>query len=590
MLGQGLFHIDLGIGNTHLAQTTAIGAQDQNLAPIQTTPRDQGIEAVAFDLAAPNAGKGVFELFLDCRDIDVAAVARFQTEVVDHQHLGAVAVVAADFVRDFVDHPEAHMLEHRQGIRQRHRRLRVVDLEPHPVARLASRAVQVQTDAVGGQGFLDHDNVVDRVLGTVMRGVAGPEGMLEPARQAQAFLGPEGRRQGFRQIVAPGPGGAGQPAFQPLGVEGRNLARLGRDDHMDAGQRRVAQHGREVGDTTVQCLAQDVLHPFAQRHGVAVARHIDHAGYEPAEVVLAHEQGDALAVLQMQDAHGGFQQLIDGNLEQLIARIGFQNVHHRLAVVAARLQAGALQHQLNPAAQQRNVARATVIGGGSEQPDEDAQARDPAVLVHHLDPDRIHMDAAMDGRPLVRFGHDDQARISDEGANLGRDLRQVRRIGQHRHAHVTQNTQGRFTIDRDGDLGPTAADLVIAGAEEGEIVVVHPTQELTHLVGFFLRGGAGGVAELVDDLGHAFAHRTPVLHRQADVFQNLAHALFDVALAFGGFLVDFDMHPGFDPGTVFRLPRIENLQQLALAVAPDLEDRMHHQMNRQPAPVHFRRN
>ena len=95
------------------------------------------------------------------------------------------------------------------------------------------------------------------------------------------------------------------------------------------GQHLVAHLRREIRALTVVGGGQDVLHLAAQGGVVAVARHIDHAGDETFEGIVAHEERGALTLLQVQHADGDLVQLLHRDLEQLVARIGLEDVDER---------------------------------------------------------------------------------------------------------------------------------------------------------------------------------------------------------------------------------------------------------------------
>src|SRR3546814_7313582 len=93
----------------------------------------------------------------------------------------------------------------------------------------------------------------------------------------------------------------------------------------------------------------DTLFPYTTlfRSVVAVARHKDHAGHEALEGVAAHEEGGAVTLLQVQHADRDLVQVLDRDLEQLVARIVLEDVQQGLAVVAARREAGKLHHGID---------------------------------------------------------------------------------------------------------------------------------------------------------------------------------------------------------------------------------------------------
>ena len=149
---------------------------------------------------------------------------------------------------------------------------------------------------------------------------------------------------------------------------------------------------------------------------VAVARHIDEGRDEAVETVEAQEHAHRRPLAQPQDAVRGGEEIVLGNLEQLVARIVVEDVRQRLAVMAGRRQAGARYHVLDLAAQQRDVTGAAAVGAGGEQADEAALAGQLAVIVEGLHADIVHMDAAMHQAALVRLGDDQRRWLREEDA------------------------------------------------------------------------------------------------------------------------------------------------------------------------------
>ena len=85
---------------------------------------------------------------------------------------------------------------------------------------------------------------------------------------------------------------------------------------------------------------------------------------EALERIAPHEQAKALPVAQMQDADRGAQQLVLGDLEQLVARIVVEDVDQRLARRGRRRGRSArANHVGDLAPQQRNVGRIGAVGG-----------------------------------------------------------------------------------------------------------------------------------------------------------------------------------------------------------------------------------
>ena len=115
------------------------------------------------------------------------------------------------------------------------------------------------------------------------------------------------------------------------------------DDELDSRERRLADAGRELDGLAAKGVLEDVGHPQADRRVVSVARDVDEARDEAAEVVLAHEQLGAAPLLELRDRHRGLVELLDAGLEQLVARVALEDLEEVLAGVAVRRHAGALE-------------------------------------------------------------------------------------------------------------------------------------------------------------------------------------------------------------------------------------------------------
>src|SRR6185437_9744677 len=126
-------------------------------------------------------------------------------------------------------------------------------------------------------------------------------------------------------------------------------------------QYRVVEQRRETVDLRAESQFEDRGEVLAQRRAVMLTRHIDEARDEALERVAARKERDALAILQAEDAERDVVELILGNLEQLVARIGLEDMRQRLAVMAVRIEAAAPQHAGDFEAQERyRAGRAAV--------------------------------------------------------------------------------------------------------------------------------------------------------------------------------------------------------------------------------------
>ena len=424
VVGQGLLHVGLGKRDTRLAQIFAIGPEDDHLAPGEPGAQHQAVEPVALHLAAPDAVEGVVKVPADGAQVHRGAVAGLHPEIVNHHRTGAGAL-GTDGVGNFVHHHQTHVLEHGQDVGQGDCLVRMIDLEPQPVVGRPRGPVQVHAEFAAVQGFLDHGNIGDRLGGVELIAVARREGVFVPPVKGQALLLAACGDQRIGEMIGPRTRRLDQLGLDLCRVVVGNPARRGADDHVHPRQGGIAKQGGEGRDFAGEGVFQNLLGALPERPRVALARHVHEARDEPFEIVPAQEQGHPLAVLKVQDAQGGVEQLVFGNLEQFVAGKGLEDIEQGLAVMAGRLEAGAGAGFLQLAAQQRNVAGTPVIGGGGEQADEHALADHLALGVEALDSNEIHVDRAVDCGLAVGLGDHQQLGPADEGAHVGRHGGQV---------------------------------------------------------------------------------------------------------------------------------------------------------------------
>ena len=86
----------------------------------------------------------------------------------------------------------------------------------------------------------------------------------------------------------------------------------------------------------LEAIEHDLLDALAHFGVVAIARDVDQARIETVIGVAADEQAHGAALVQVDYAAGDADQVIDAGLEELVARIGLQDVQYGLAVVALR--------------------------------------------------------------------------------------------------------------------------------------------------------------------------------------------------------------------------------------------------------------
>ena len=226
--------------------------------------------------------------------------------------------------------------------------------------------------------------------------------------------------QRLSEAIGPGASRIDKAGLELGGIDVGGDAVGGADDELDAGEDRFRDLSLILDLGAAERVLQDPLKAAPEVGVVAIARHVDQARHEPGERIAAQEQPDLLPLLEVQDLLSDPEQLVVVGLQQLVARIGLEDVGQRLAGVPRRRQVGALDHLRDLVAQQRNVARVAVVRGRGEQPEEAVLADDLAFGVEPLHPDVVEIDRAMHGRAGIRLGDHERPGLARLTAGLGR--------------------------------------------------------------------------------------------------------------------------------------------------------------------------
>ena len=348
---------------------------------------------------------------------------------------------------------------------------------------------------------------------------------------------------------------------------------------MQAGEHRLGGPRRVLDVRAAEALQQDLLHRQPDLGRVPVARQVDQRRPEPAGRVLPQEQPRLPALDQVQHRQRDGQQLVGADLEQLVARIGLQDVEQFLAGVAVGRHPGARDHLGDAAPHEGDVDDARRVRRRGEQPHEAELAGDPAVGGGQVHRDEVEPGAAVHG---------------GAGVGLG-DLHQVMRGGAgrlghagHRRGHVGVAAQDAEPGAVDGagrDLPAARHQVDLAGAEEDEVALGQPAQQRGGLGGVVGRigvrrgGGGGQFVEAGGQLEHAGAQPFGVLVDRPDVVEHGAQAGDQVR---GGLVVqgpvDDDGHPGLGEGVGTAADGERAVAEgldLPAQVPADDDDRMH---------------
>ncbi len=558
----------LGERRAALAHVACVGAEQQRLPPGQSDREHEGVEAVALVAAVPDRKDGVLE---EVTGVGGEAAGVPEPEVVDvrrpRQLLEAVGTL--------VDDLDAHRREHRQHLRQRQRAAHAEDLQPGLAGSSVERLVEREPDRVLLVDLLEPAQVggarARAVVLLVGLGEAVGVAPGEPAAVLLAVLGDHSRGE----VVAPGPRRLRAAPLEVGDVGLTDLLPRRRPDHeVEPGRERVADVGGVLQGVAVQLLLEDRRDPLADRCVVAVTRQIDQARPEPAIGVAAEEQLELATLAGLHHRRGDRGELLDGRLEDLVARIGLQDVHHRLACVAHRVIARQLEHATRLVTGKRDVIDRLGVGRRGEQAEEPTLADHLALLVELLDPDVVQVHRAVHGRLGVRLGEHEQGLLP----RLDR-----RRLGQGRRTDgVGPQDAEPGARQRDQHLLVTLPlEAVLAVAEEREVVVGEPHQEGLTLGELLGRQRWRVLLEVLEDLVDPVVHLRPVLDRLPDVAEDLQQLLLDVRDQLGRDPVDLQVHPGLASDVVRAhvCLLVEDLLQVAGHVAAHDQLRMDHQVH-----------
>ena len=142
-------------------------------------------------------------------------------------------------------------------------------------------------------------------------------------------------------------------------------------------------------------------------------------------------------------------------------------------------EARPLDHPLRLAPEHRDLPRARAVGGVRVEPEEAPLAGHLAGRVEALDADVVEVRRAVHGRPRVRLRQVEQVLLARQPAHLRRQLREADRdrplVGR------AQDAEPRAGHGTQHVLPVLGEDFVLAVAEEREVAVVHPLEQVAGL-------------------------------------------------------------------------------------------------------------
>jgi hypothetical protein len=167
-------------------------------------------------------------------------------------------------------------------------------------------------------------------------------------------------------------------------------------------------------------------------------------------------------------------ELVLFDLEELVARVALQDLDQRLMVMASGDESAPVDDALRFPAQHGDLQRARPVRGLRVEAEEAALARDRSRLVEALDPHVVEIGGPVDRCARVRLRQVEEVRLPGPPPHLGRQLREA--VGDRLLLGLAQDSEPRAGHRLEHVLALPRVQLVLAVAEEREVVVLHPLE------------------------------------------------------------------------------------------------------------------
>ncbi len=201
--------------------------------------------------------------------------------------------------------------------------------------------------------------------------------------------------------------------------------------------------------------------------------------------VAADQHAYVAALVEIDDAAGDTDEVVDGCLEKFVPGIRLEHVHDGLAVMTLRIEAEVLDDALDFAPQYGNVPRASVVGRGGPQAEETMLAGDSPLGVEGLDADVIEVLGAMNAGGGIGLRKDEQLGLARFYAHVAA---QHGRAGAFASAFaIAEDAQSGSGVRDELILLSATLQRVVAVAEKHEVPRFHPVQQVARF-GDVIRG------------------------------------------------------------------------------------------------------
>ena len=203
--------------------------------------------------------------------------------------------------------------------------------------------------------------------------------------------------------------------------------------------------------------------------------------------------------------------------------------------MAVGRQPGLAHHVFVALAHQRDFPRAAAVGAGRVQAEEALLGSGATVLVELEHANVIHVTGAVHGGARIGLGQDQRIHRSGLRHVVRRHGLEVARLAL---LAAAQQAQAGGVVGAQQFAAALADYVVFAIAQEGEMVVGGPAQELLRLGAAGIGHRHGPRGQFIGNGQHPGAHRAPVGDRGAHVLQDRADARFDLRHLASGLAID----------------------------------------------------
>ena len=456
---------------TDLLEVTGIGPQHRHITPRQTGGQHQTVEGIVLGIAVDDVHEGILQGLVEHLNIRHLGAGIGEGEIVNPE---LAAILAAQAVGELAQHPQAEVFQNRQHIRQRQRRIGVVELAVQLRLALGQRLVEAHHQRpLLGQAeqmlHVDHRRVRCKALG-----VAGREAFGEIGQHLGAVPLAQALQHQAGVIILPRAAGLDHFLLQAGDIHLHAVARIDAQNELHPCQHRLGEVGPELAVAGLQTFHENLLDLHADLGGVHIARHIGQAVAEAPVGIAAQEDAQLVALLNLHDADRGVEQLIDRGLEQIITRQHFEDLAQLLAQMPLSIEARTARHLGHLVADVGNVMHALGIHRRGVQAHEAVFANHLALAVQLAQRNEIRVGRPMHPARLGGLGEGQQDRLAQVAGGFAVNLPLTGR--QPLTQHLAQAQQRAFVVD---DARHTALLLhaELLEAEEGEVVVDQPAEE-----------------------------------------------------------------------------------------------------------------